>query len=677
MVPAVRPGLLALSVSIVACGGAAATVASPEGAKEPGRPDPAFREYAATHGIRTLNGGAQGGSSEPTAPSLRLERVGNDKPVKLDGLLLEWPALAKASVAIKGLDKIAMNVALQYDDAKLYVGAEVTDASFRAGRDHVMLIIAVPEPNGYAAYEVELYAGSSGESEGSVRFVGRGLVPGAKIVEAPTAGGYTLEASIPLGALTELRVTRVGVRGVARYVHVDTVVATGPGDAQHPAAMPWLPSESELSLVEQLLEPKGLTNTVPIVDRVADLTGDGIRERVAVFGPYLTICGSSFLAGSGFFFRELGGELVSLELRDVSGRGRPDVVVRRRATVGDSEREYLEVLTALGANEEPRVTFAHEIAVRRSDRRIDNAVHLGHGEIEVAVEPATQWDALSYREPIANDVAPILFPWGPVRSQTWRWDGSLFSKSKEASQRESLSIGEPSRTSGADKAPMLRHPAEPPTPKVTRGGDLSERVLEAYRRDRGVDPNAEPKADLKVQLAGDRRPERLLVLGRDLVVFGPGFKGGTGYVYATLSQFASEGEIKDVSARDLTGDGAADIIVRGERRPSADDPNAVSEVMFIYTVRDEAIERVFGIETARSEGEKRVQGLVQFIPTPGGRSFDLLAAPGRATGWTEKTYPWTQQAPGASDIEPILLPWGDVPSVRYVWNGSRFAHGSD
>jgi hypothetical protein len=86
---------------------------------------------------------------------------------------------------------------------------------------------------------------------------------------------------------------------------------------------------------------------------------------------------------------------------------------------------------------------------------------------------------------------------------------------------------------------------------------------------------------------------------------------------------------------------------------------------------------VFGIETARSEGENRVQGLVQFIPTPGGKSFDLLAAPGRATGWTEKTFPWRQQSPGASDIEPILLPWGDVPSVRYAWNGSRFARGSD
>jgi hypothetical protein len=166
-------------------------------------------------------------------------------------------------------------------------------------------------------------------------------------------------------------------------------------------------------------------------------------------------------------------------------------------------------------------------------------------------------------------------------------------------------------------------------------------------------------------------------MGRDLVVFGPGFKGGTGYVYATLSQFANESDIKDASARDLTGDGAADIVVRGERHPSAENPDVVSELMFVYTIRDEAIVRVFGIETARSQGDKRVQGLVQFIPTPGGKSFDLLAAPGRATGWTEKTYPWAQEQPGGGDIEPLLLPWGGVNSARYAWNGSHFERGSD
>src|SRR5579863_1565985 len=170
--------VVALALSLTACGGATATT-TPETAKAPRPSDPAFREYAATHGIRTLNGGGQGGSGELMAPSLRLERIDAGKPVKLDGLLLEWPALTRASLAVKGSDKTAMNVALQYDDGKLYVGAEVTDPSFRAGRDHVLVIAAIPGPGGYATYELGLYAGSSGESEGSVRLTGRGAIAGA------------------------------------------------------------------------------------------------------------------------------------------------------------------------------------------------------------------------------------------------------------------------------------------------------------------------------------------------------------------------------------------------------------------------------------------------------------------------------------------------------------------
>jgi hypothetical protein len=90
-------------------------------------------------------------------------------------------------------------------------------------------------------------------------------------------------------------------------------------------------------------------------------------------------------------------------------------------------------------------------------------------------------------------------------------------------------------------------------------------------------------------------------------------------------------------------------------------------------VRAETITRVFAIETGREAGDKRMQGLVQFIPAPGGKAFDVLAAPGRATGWTEKTYPWAQDQPGSGTVEPLILPWGGIPNIRYAWNGSGFA----
>ena len=44
-----------------------------------------------------------------------------------------------------------------------------------------------------------------------------------------------------------------------------------------------------------------------------------------------------------------------------------------------------------------------------------------------------------------------------------------------------------------------------------------------------------------------------------------------------------------------------------------------------------------------------------------------------AKGWTEKSYPWQQDAPGSGALEPLLLPWGNLPSLRYAWNGTTFA----
>jgi hypothetical protein len=198
-------------------------------------------------------------------------------------------------------------------------------------------------------------------------------------------------------------------------------------------------------------------------------------------------------------------------------------------------------------------------------------------------------------------------------------------------------------------------------------------LLEQYRKDRGVPAGLSPKADLQVHVAGDARPERVLLLGRDIVVFGPGFKGGTSYTFLTLQQFADPGDIKEVSARDLTGDGAADIVVRGVRRQNSDTGPVTSEMMFVYQLANDTITRIFSIETAREQGGKRVQGLVQFIPAAGGKSFDILAAAGRASGWNEKTYPWSQDQPGHGSVEPLVLPWGGLGSVRYSWNGTQFA----
>ncbi len=93
------------------------------------------------------------------------------------------------------------------------------------------------------------------------------------------------------------------------------------------------------------------------------------------------------------------------------------------------------------------------------------------------------------------------------------------------------------------------------------------------------------------------------------MVFGPGFQGGTQYAFLTLQQFADPADVRSLTARDVTGDGAADLVVRGVRHidvPASEGPVNV-DAMFLYQVKGTTIAHIFAIETARAVGAKRMQ----------------------------------------------------------------------
>jgi hypothetical protein len=345
------------------------------------------------------------------------------------------------------------------------------------------------------------------------------------------------------------------------------------------------------------------------------------------------------------------------------------MIVRRRITNAGVMHEMIEVW-AIATGDEPQTIFTQEIAVvdGPGKRRITNAVRVSANGIEVSVEPAIGWDAASFREPTAGPAEEgILVPWGTVKSRTFKLEKGKFAKASEVAQAATA----PSATAGSGTGSGSTT-KDLPTPAVTKSSDMGKLVMEAYLRDQGVAVGTKPRFDIEVHVDGDTRPERVALIGRDIVVLGPGFKGGNGYARMSLTQFADDKDVSELTARDVTGDGAAELVVRGVRHVTTPSGEQVAvEALFIYQVKAGAITRVFSVETGREQAGKRVQGLVQFVPSKGGKGFDVDVRPGVARGWTEKTYPWPQDKPGGS-IEPLLLPWGGVPSLRYAWNGTQF-----
>ena len=102
----------------------------------------------------------------------------------------------------------------------------------------------------------------------------------------PAAGGYTFEAVVPWASLPELRTTRVGVHGYAAYVDGDGNDRDRSGRRAAPARHGVDPERA--GAVDDRAAPpaQGLTKRAPDVELVADLTGDGVRERVAVWETY-------------------------------------------------------------------------------------------------------------------------------------------------------------------------------------------------------------------------------------------------------------------------------------------------------------------------------------------------------------------------------------------------------
>ena len=258
---------------------------------------------------------------------------------------------------------------------------------------------------------------------------------------------------------------------------------------------------------------------------------------------------------------------------------------------------------------------------------------------------------------------PLLFPWGPIRSQVYEWNGKTYIKTREDKQAQSRV---------ARRARALPPVARPPT-----ADEMQDQVYALYKRERRVNGNEKPRFDVATDLAEDERNERVLLHGRDLVVFGKGFKGGQGYAFLTLEQFNEPSDVVDLSARDITDDGKAEIFVRGVMRSKAPKESGIKagtlvgrEVLLVYSVGPRGIARVFGAETGREIAGKRVQGSLAFLP--GQKGLDIEVRPGQAFGFTDRTYPFTQDRDRVGGLEPLLLPWGGGGLARYHWDGSQF-----
>lgn len=133
------------------------------------------------------------------------------------------------------------------------------------------------------------------------------------------------------------------------------------------------------------------------------------------------------------------------------------------------------------------------------------------------------------------------------------------------------------------------------------------------------------------------------------------------YVYISLP-FSGRAEVKDVRLADLSGDGRQAVVIRYTERGSA----GAREILAVFRVEGEQIDRVFAAEVGKSQGAAHLDDKVSFLRR--GRATDILIEAGAAVGFTEATW---REAP-AEDVIPVLLPWGDDRRARYQFHGDVY-----
>lgn len=592
------------------------------------------------------------------------------RPPVVDGLPGEWPRPLAGLGVVRGGggSDLSAKGGLAYDDKQVYVAVDVTDEKLVADGDRIDLIVGF---SGGASTTVSIHPGAPGKPARAT--AGGRPIAGAKVVEAPRKGGWTLEAQFPWSVFDAAKTIRVGLRGSLTVHDADKGTAVE-GSASNAAGTTWaqlpsLPTTPEQDLADALVTPKRLG--APTVNLLANVTGDAFKERILVYGSYLVVLGPTFRGGREFYWNDMAMtgktlQVASCETKDADGDGREDLVVRKRFTEGKVTREVLQVLS-FAKGEVPNVVFSHEVGVTTAAGAISNDVSFetDKGKLAIRFKPGTAkgLDESSYKEPVATSWDPVLLPWGPIESQTYTFRATGFEKTAE--QRRP---GAPPPRSAGTPAAAKPAPVPPPPPP---GADLPK-VHELFRKERGA--TGAPRFDLVADLVGDGRSERALLHDKDLVVFGAGYKSGKGYAYTTLP-FASGDDVKSVLSRDATGDGKFELVVRGllKARASSDAGGGEVErtIELVYQVQPDVIRRVFGVEVGRAMGGKSIVSTLGYKAERGKGS--IVVGVGKATGWTQATYPFTSEAGSGSGLEPLILPWSGSKSVTYTWSGSAFA----
>lgn len=626
------------------------------------------------------------------AQPLRVDRTG--ERMRVDGALREWRGAR--FVTLGQGDDSAVRYALASADDGLYLGAEVSDeqlvrsAGVGPTQDALVLTLAMPDgTGGFKVSEVWLHAGEAGRVKAAAGLARGGRAPTAEpriqVVEGPRdmGPGYVIEAFIPFALidaseLWEMGRARLSAEDVdkAKAPRLESSLSTAPGARS--AELPRIVlGTGQNDFLGSFASSRGLTGSEPRFDLRGNVAGDREPERVAIVDKFVVVYGKHYKQGATYGYFALpfgmGGGLGSAELLDVTNDGLAELLVRVRQRNELGARELLVALSLAEQGIAP--LFSLELKKESKGGFVESKLSIDRKSkpVRMRLEPgrAQGLDALTYQESPARDAQPILLPWGELLYQVVAWDGT-----KLAVVDQQTRAPEKSSKKLTDSAPVTMQQAPSAlgiAPQVASSGVGA--LVEQFKRDQMLLPDIEPERQLTANLTGGPAEEQLFAFGPKLVAVGPDIGGGAVYLAYGLP-IAGAQDLLYLGAADVAGDGAKELLVRvrqplsGLRSPAqgrASTPAGVHrEVLMVLRIEvsgsEARVARLLAAEVARRQDKSAI---VNKVGAQGGK---LTIEPGQAVGFSQASYPYSNEATGG--VERLLLPWSDRP-VRYRFDGAR------
>ncbi|MEM6962270.1 MAG: hypothetical protein AAF550_11115, partial [Myxococcota bacterium] len=553
-----------------------------------------------------------------------------------------------------------------------------------------------------SAVEIWLWAGRPGSiaSRAAVVPYGTPLRPaeGIPIVEAPRDGGYAIEALIPFSKLPGRNLRRS--RASARMQDVDTEPQPGgPGSeraprrqrpsphltspAIHPEHLPALrPIGRQSEVLGTFLNERGLNEGSIRFDFYGDVTGDAEEEQVVVAGRYVAVLGSRYRRGQGYDYLTLpvssARDVLHAELVDVTGDMQGELLLQLRQHRSRGRRTLLYIarfdrgsIEAIFLLETYREIDGESIETRTQIHPSPDGAP-GAPTLIASVDTSEGLSRRDHHFLPATDVEPMLLPWGPVHSRSYRWSDAGFhvvaetpnpryeaSSSRDA-VREQTRPSEPKRAPQA--SPRLQ---ASPRPQASAEGASQEmphveELLQLARTEWSL--SARESNRRNVDLTGDDRLETLVLYDTTLVVVGPGFRSGVGY-FAWSLPVEDASDIVALHCADVTGDGAEELFLTLAQHLPNLEPETTRQVVLGYRFPDDAhFSRMLAVEIARFQAGRQIINHIAYAED----GVEITA--GEASGWNALNWPFQE---GTGDgVDPILLPWQDTHQY-YRFEGSR------